>query len=91
MLGILPMVTETFTRLVTTQQRITRSDFYPDDRKSIGKLILASSKEKVADAYFNNKPEELKKDVEAKKAGNWEKWVTAMKAGKYADADELVK
>jgi hypothetical protein len=84
-------ITEKFTRLVAMDQKITRGEFYSDQRDSIGMLILASSKEKVADAYFNNKPEELKKDIEAKKAGNWDKWVTAMKAGKYEDADKLTR
>jgi hypothetical protein len=84
-------ITEKFTRLVCMDQKIERGEFYPDQRDSIGMLIIASSKEKVADAYFNNKPEELKKDIEAKKAGNWDKWVAAMKAGKYEDADLLTR
>ena len=83
--------TEYFTRVVTTEQKITRGTFYPSQYASVSKLVGVSSKDKLADAYFNNKLDDIKKDAEDKAAGTWDKWLGHMKGGQYAKADELLK
>ena len=83
--------TEYFTKVVTGEQKITRGTFYPDQHKSVSKLIGVSSKTKLADAYFTNKMDDLKKDADAKGKGTWDKWLGFVKGGKYSDADALLK
>ncbi len=85
--------TEYFTRMVTKQQKITRGTFYPSQLASVTKLVGVSSDTKLADAYFKNQLDPVKKDVNAKgkkgeKSKRWDLWLTNMKAGQYAKADK---
>lgn len=83
--------TEKFTRMLCEENKITREGFLPDQLASVEKLVGISSKEKLADAYFNGSLDGIKKDAEAKGKGTWDKWVGFMKAGKYSEADTLLK
>jgi hypothetical protein len=83
--------TEYFTKKLCKEQGITRGDFYADQYASIKKLADLVGEDKLAEAYYQGKVAELGAAVDAaKSAGDWDKWVVAMKAGTYADADALL-
>ncbi|MFB2877384.1 DUF4157 domain-containing protein [Floridanema aerugineum] len=82
--------TEYFTRLICTEQKIKRGKFYTDQHKSIEKLVGASSKDKLAGAYFQGKVAELQTALDAKGKDTFSNWISFMKKGKYADANALL-
>jgi hypothetical protein len=82
--------TEYFTRVITAEQKITRGSFYPSQYASVNKLVGATSKDTLADAYFNGKIKEMGDAVEGKAKGAWASWKDFMKKGKYSDADALL-
>lgn len=74
--------TEYFTRLITSQRFQERNPMYFRwQRQAIERLVAASSRRKLADAYFNGSLIGLRSDVEGKGEGRWTRWVRAMKAG----------
>ena len=88
--------TEFFTKKLCAEQTpaIPRGDFYPDQYKSVKKLVAYTSEDMVAAAYFNGKLAELEAEVDRKAgtsgAGTYAKWVGYMKQSKYAEADALL-
>ena len=82
--------TEYFTRLICTEQKIKRGKFYPNQHKSIEKLVGASSKDKLAGAYFQGKVADLQTAIDAKGKNTFSNWISYMKKGKYADANALL-
>ncbi|MGH2367279.1 MAG: hypothetical protein ACRDI2_03690 [Chloroflexota bacterium] len=82
--------TEYFTRMICDESKIVRGAFYVDERRSIERLIAATSKDKVAAAYYQGATAELEAAVDAKKKGTFAKWVLYLKMRKYADADALL-
>ena len=85
--------TEYFTKLLCTEVGITRGVHYADRLAPVEKLIaLLGGDEVLAAAYFQDKLAELEAAVDAKKAaGTFDQWVTAMRAGKYTEADALLE
>ena len=85
--------TEYFTKLLCTEVGITRGVHYADRLAPVEKLIaLLGGDEVLAAAYFQDKLAELEAAVDAKKtAGTFDQWVTAMRAGKYTEADALLQ
>jgi hypothetical protein len=82
--------TEVFARKLCEANSIPRAG-YPDQFKSVKKLVAATSETLLADAYFNGKVKPLEDKVDAAKGkGTWAKWVAFMTAGKFADADALL-
>lgn len=83
--------TEYFTRKLCAELSITRGTFYPSQLASVTKMLTLVGEDVVAAAYFQDKLTELETALDAKKtAGTFAKWVTAMKASKYSDADALL-
>jgi hypothetical protein len=88
--------TEYFTKKLCAEQTpaIPRGDFYPDQHKSVKKLVDYAGEDVVAAAYFNGKLAELEAAVDKKAgasgAGTYAKWVGYLKQGKYAEADALL-
>lgn len=82
--------TEYFARMICSEQKITRGDFYVSERKSVEKLVTVTTKEKLAAAYFQGKVDDLKKAVEGKGKDTFAKWVGFMNGAKYSDADALL-
>lgn len=89
--------TEFFTKKLCAEQSpaIPRGDFYPDQYKSVKKLIeYIGGPDLVAAAYFSAKLAELEAAVDKKAgasgAGTFTKWVGYMKQSKYAEADALL-
>ena len=83
--------TEYFTRKLCAELGITRGTFYPSQLASATKMITTVGEDVVAAAYFQDKLAELETALDAKKtAGTFGKWLVAMKASKYADADALL-
>jgi hypothetical protein len=83
--------TEYFTRKLCAELKIARGTFYPSQLASVEKLVTTVGEDVVAAAYFQDKLAELETALDAKKeAGTFGKWLTAMKASKYADADALL-
>ena len=83
--------TELFAKKLCVEQGITRGDFYADQYASTKKLAALVGEDKLAAAYYQGKLAELKTAVDAAKAaGTFDAWVTAMKDGKYSDADALL-
>ena len=86
-------MTEYFTRMLCKEQKITRTGFYESQLASVEKLVAATSKEKVAAAYFQGKVADLRSELDGKKAGGagtFNKWVAFMGKSKYGDADGLL-
>jgi hypothetical protein len=84
--------TEFFTRKLCAELSIARGTFYPSQLASATKMITLVGEDVVAAAYFQDKLTELESALDAKKtAGTFAKWVTAMKASKYSDADDALK
>jgi hypothetical protein len=83
--------TEYFTKKLCAEIGLARGTFYSKQLASVEKLITTAGEDVVAAAYFQDKLAELETAVDAKKeAGTFGKWLTAMKASKYADADALL-
>jgi len=83
--------TEYFTRKLCTEIGLTRGTFYAAQLASVTKMLTLVGEDVVAAAYFQDKLAELETALDAKKeAGTFGKWLVAMKASKYADADALV-
>ena len=56
------------------------------------RLIALVGEDMVAAAYFQDKLPELEAAVDAKKApGTFQQWLAAIKAGKYDEADALLR
>jgi hypothetical protein len=89
-------MTEYFTKKLCAEQSpaIPRGDFYPDQHKSVKKLVDYATEDVVAAAYFKGKLAELEAAVDKKAgasgAGTYAKWIGYMKLGKYAEADALL-
>jgi len=81
--------TEYFTRMITDEHKIARGG-YPSQFASVTKLVGASSKETLAEGYFNGKLKGLEDAVEGKAKGAWASWKDHMRKGKYSDADALL-
>jgi hypothetical protein len=83
--------TEFFTRMICEAQKITRGSFYKKQRKAVDKLVAATSKTSLADAYFKGSIDGLKTAVDgAKEEGTFDKWKGYMKRGKYIEANNLM-
>jgi hypothetical protein len=83
--------TEFFTKVICKEQKIERGDFYPSQYDAVKKLAAKVTDEDLASAYYKGKLKDLKKKIDkATKAGNWDKWVSAMQGGKYDVANALV-
>ncbi len=83
--------TEYFTRKLCAELKIARGTFYPSQLASVQKLVTTAGEDVVAAAYFQDKLAELETAVDNKKeAGTFGKWLVAMKASKYTDADALL-
>ena len=83
--------TEFFARKLCKELKLTRGTFYAKQLASVEKLISTAGEDVVAEAYFQGKHAELETALDAKKeAGTFAKWLTAMKASKYAEADGLL-
>ena len=89
-------MTEFFTKKLCAAQTpaIPRGDFYPDQHKSVKKLVDYVGEDTVAEAYYHGKLAELEAAVDKKAgasgAGTYSKWLGYMKLGKYAEADALL-
>jgi hypothetical protein len=89
-------MTEYFTKKLCAEQTpaIPRGDFYPDQHKSVKKLVGYAGEDVVAAAYFSGKLAELEAAVDKKAgasgAGTYSKWLGYLKLGKYAEADALL-
>lgn len=82
--------TEVFARKLCKDHSIPRAG-YPDQWRSVMKLVAVTSETMLADAYFDNKLQPLIDKVDkAKGKGTWDKWLALMVAGKYAEADPLL-
>jgi hypothetical protein len=82
--------TEVFARKLCEENSIPRAG-YPDQHRSVKKLVGVTSEALLADAYFNNNLQPLKDKVDdAKSKGTWDKWLAFMIAGKFGDADPLL-
>jgi hypothetical protein len=82
--------TEVFARKLCAANSIPRAG-YPDQFKSVSKVVALTSETMLADAYFDGKLQALIDKVDAAKgAGTWTKWLAFMTAGKFADADALL-
>jgi hypothetical protein len=83
--------TEYFAKKLCAEIKLARGSFYAKQLASVEKLIATVGEDAVAAAYFQDKLAELETAVDAKtEEGTFAKWLTAMKASKYADADALV-
>ena len=83
---------EYFTRIICKDQGLKFMASYPMQLNSTDLLIGASSKETVADAYFNGALQALLTAVDtAKGAGTLRRWSLFMNTGSYAQADALLK
>jgi hypothetical protein len=83
--------TEYFTRMICTEQNITRGSFYVSNRQSIEALVAATSQELVAKAYFNGAIAALRTTVDASKgAGTFSTWTSHMQAGNYGAANGVL-
>ena len=83
--------TEYFTRKLCAEIKLARGTFYATQLASVEKMIALVGEDVVAAAYFQDKLAELETAFDAKKeAGAFGKWLVAMKASKYADADALL-
>ena len=84
--------TEYFTRIICKDQTLTFSSSYPKQLNSTDLLVSASSKEMVADAFFNGALQALLTAVDkAKGAGTLRRWSLLMNIGSYAQADALIR
>ena len=82
--------TEVFARKLCEANSIPRAG-YPDQFKSVKKVVAVTSEALLADAYFNAKLKPLEDKVDAAKGkGTWAKWLAFMAAAKFADADALL-
>lgn len=82
--------TEIFARKLCAANSIPRAG-YPDQFKSVSKVVAVTSETMLADAYFDSKVKPLEDKVDAAKGkGTWAKWLAFMLAGKFADADALL-
>jgi hypothetical protein len=83
--------TEYFTKKLCAEIKLARGTFYAAQLASVEKMIALVGEDVVAAAYFQDKLAELETAFDAKKeAGAFGKWLVAMKASKYADADALL-
>ena len=83
--------TEYFTKKLCAEIKLPRGTHYAKQLAAVEKLITAVGEGVVAAAYFQDKLAELETALDAKKeAGTFAKWLTAMNASKYADADALL-
>ena len=79
-------------RVICAEQGIPIvNNAYVDQRRSIDKLVATTSRDIVADAYFNGNIAGMESAVDsAKGAGTFARWKAYMQAGNYADADALL-
>jgi hypothetical protein len=83
--------TEYFTRVICTEQGIIRGNIYPDELRSVEKLVATSSREILAAAYFQGNIADLENTINsAKGAGTFAQWITFMCHGQFASADALL-
>ncbi len=87
-------VTELFTEMVCKPNKIPFSTNFGDELAAVKQLVAKfgeSATDKLADAYFNGKLDGIKKAVDAKGTGTWEKWLNAMNRASFTEADNLLK
>jgi hypothetical protein len=82
---------EYFAKKLCAELGVARGVHYADQLARVEKLAALAGDDVLAAAYFQDKLAELEAAVDAKKApGTFAQWVTAMRAGKYAEADALL-
>lgn len=85
-------VTDFLTHLVAGKHHIERTYNFSRQMFVVDRMVMASSKEKLADAYFKNSIDGLKSDVEKKGGdGAWAKLLGYMQAENFGEATKLVK
>lgn len=83
--------TEHFTHVICAEQKLTATNSYPDEHKSIKKVIAVTSENAMAAAFFEGKVDDLATEVDkAKGKGTFDKWCTHMKAKEFSKADALL-
>ena len=83
--------TEYFTKKLCAEIKLPRGSHYAKQLAPVEKLIRTVGEDVVAAAYFQDKLAELETALDTKKeAGTFAKWLAAMKASKFADADALL-
>jgi hypothetical protein len=83
--------TEHFTKKLCAEIGVARGSHYAAQLAPVEKLVALVGEDVLAAAYFQDKLAELEAAVDANKAaGTFGKWIAAMKAGKYDEADALL-